>query len=79
MRKIAGPMVGVGIAVVLALASGLAIAQSGYPDKPIRRGGVLAAERLRQIDAGNLADEHGMDLLDGERHFAVVLRRSILL
>ena len=36
MRKIAGPMVGVGVAVVLALASGLAIAQSGYPDKPIR-------------------------------------------
>jgi len=40
MRKIAGPMVGAGIAVVFALASGLAIslaiAQSGYPDKPIR-------------------------------------------
>src|SRR5947209_2336810 len=32
MRKIAG----VGIALTLALASGLAIAQSGYPDKPIR-------------------------------------------
>src|SRR5580765_2621307 len=36
MRKIAGPMVGVGIAFVLAVASGLAMAQSGYPDKPIR-------------------------------------------
>src|SRR4249920_4208256 len=40
MRKIAGPkarmMAGAGIAVVLALASGLAMAQSGYPDKPIR-------------------------------------------
>src|SRR5438105_5391750 len=44
MRKIAGPMAGrfacMGIAFVLALAfasaSGLAIAQSGYPDKPIR-------------------------------------------
>src|SRR5436853_480506 len=44
MRKIAGPkastragrFAGMGIAVVLALASGLAMAQSGYPDKPIR-------------------------------------------
>ena len=45
----------------------------------VDRGGVLAAERLRQIDAGNLADEHGMDLFDGERHFAVVLQRSNLL
>ncbi len=35
-RTRAGRFVGMGLAVVLALASGLAIAQSGYPDKPIR-------------------------------------------
>src|SRR5437763_8652932 len=38
MRKIAGPRArmaaGVGVACALALASGLAMAQSGYPDKP---------------------------------------------
>ena len=36
MRKIAGRMGGAGIACMLALAGGLAMAQSGYPDKPIR-------------------------------------------
>ena len=34
MRKIAGLMAGTAIA--FALAGGLAMAQSGYPDKPIR-------------------------------------------
>src|SRR5882757_3125867 len=38
MRKVAGPMVGLfaSLGIALALASGSAIAQSGYPDKPIR-------------------------------------------
>src|SRR5882724_11302723 len=36
MRKIAGSIAGMATVLLLAVATGLAMAQSGYPDKPIR-------------------------------------------